>query len=258
MIWHHIEKGHGRPLVLLHGIGMSGDAWQPVMDRLAVQRRVIAFDIPGFGGTPGLENVEPNSLAMVASLGESLRKMGIDEPVDIVGNSLGGRIALDAAAEGLARSIVCISPAGLWRETGPAHLEYLFTAMRKGYQMMPGVTEGLLRTRVGRTVIMAGAVAARGWKIPAKDAIHSARMFADSHHFEPIFNAFRPPFDQAHRIEVPCTVAFGDFDMVFPVGTRDKNRVPAHTHWLRLPRCGHVPMWDHPELVSHVIMQGTH
>lgn len=54
MIWHHVEKGQGRPLVLLHGIGMSSDAWAAVFDRLAVQRRVIAFDIPGFGRTPGL------------------------------------------------------------------------------------------------------------------------------------------------------------------------------------------------------------
>lgn len=258
MIWHHIEKGHGRPLVLLHGIGMDSEAWQPVMDRLAVQRRVIAFDIPGFGKTPGLQDVEPNSLAMVESLSQSLKKMGIEEQVDIVGNSLGGRIALDAAAEGLASSVVGISPAGLWKEAGPVHLEPMFGAMRQAIKLMPGVSEALLKTTVGRTVIMAGAVSARGWKMPAKEAIRSAKMFADSHHFDDIFDAFRPPFIGAHKINVPCTIAFGDFDMVFPVGTRDKTRAPAHTHWVRLPGCGHVPMWDHPELISHVILQGTH
>ena len=75
MIWHHVEKGQGRPLVLLHGIGMSSDAWAAVFDRLAVQRRVIAFDIPGFGRTPGLpEHIEPNAEAMVASLTKFLSK----------------------------------------------------------------------------------------------------------------------------------------------------------------------------------------
>ena len=171
MIWHHIEKGHGRPLILLHGIGMNSEAWAPVMDRLAIQRRVIAFDIPGFGKTPGIEGREPDSAAMVESLGQSLRKMGIDEPVDMVGNSLGGRIILDAAADGLARSIVGISPAGLWRETGPGHIEPMFGAMRKVYQAMPAVADRLLKTTVGRTVIMAGAVSARGWKMPAHEAI---------------------------------------------------------------------------------------
>ena len=101
MIWHHIEKGHGRPLILLHGIGMNSDAWVPVLDRLAVQRRVIAFDIPGFGRTPGIADQEPNAGAMVESLGQSLHQMGITEPVDVVGNSLGGYIALEAAAQGL-------------------------------------------------------------------------------------------------------------------------------------------------------------
>src|SRR5690349_3737798 len=47
--WHHVERGRGRPLVLLHGIGMSHAAWTPVMGRLARERRVIAVDLAGFG-----------------------------------------------------------------------------------------------------------------------------------------------------------------------------------------------------------------
>lgn len=257
MIWHHIEKGHGRPLVLLHGIGMSADAWSPLIDRLAVDRRVIAFDIPGFGATPGLDTETPGSAEMVASLKQCLQRLGIHEPVDIVGNSLGGRIAFDAAAQGLARSIVCISPAGLWRQKGPAHLEPLFALMRKAYTAMPGMVERVLHNALGRTLIMSGAVAAQGWKMPVQDALRSARMFAESHHFDPIFDAFRPPFERGSDIKVPCTVAFGDLDFVFPAFTRDKSRAPQHTRWVRLPACGHVPMWDNPGLVSHVILRGT-
>jgi pimeloyl-ACP methyl ester carboxylesterase len=258
MIWHHVEKGQGRPLVLLHGIGMSSDAWAAVFDRLAVQRRVIAFDIPGFGRTPGLpEHIEPNAEAMVASLTESLRKMGIEGPVDIVGNSLGGRIALEAAAHGLARSIVGISPAGLWRNKAPFHLEHLFGAMRKAYSLMPELADRVLQSGVGRSLLMGGAVSLQAWKMPAPDAQRSARLFAQSHQFEPVFEAFRPPFHDAEKIIVPCTIAFGDLDFVFPLGTRDKSRAPRHTHWVRLPGCGHVPMWDNPDLVAHVILNGT-
>ena len=258
MSWHYIEKGQGRPLILLHGIGMNAQAWAPVFDRLAIQRRVIALDIPGFGKTPGLpDTVEPGPAAMVDGLRQTLHALGLQEPVDMVGNSLGGRIVLEAAAQGLARSVVGISPAGLWKNRGPDHLEYLFGAMRKAYQMMPRVSETLLRTTIGRTLIMAGAVSARGWKMPVEDAIRSAELFAQSHHFEPIFDAFRPPFTAGTSVKVPCTIAFGDFDMVFPLGTRDRSRAPAQTQWVRLPACGHVPMWDNPDLVSHVILSAT-
>ena len=258
MIWHHVEKGQGRPLILLHGIGMNSEAWGPVFERLAIQRRVIAFDIPGFGRTPALAaGREPNAAAMVESLGESLRMMGLEEPVDMVGNSLGGRIALEAAAAGLARSVVGISPAGLWRNKGPFHLEHLFGLMRKGYSLLPSVADRLLETTVGRTLLMGGAVSAQGWKMPAHEAQRAARMFAQAQQFEPIFEAFRPAFDRGEEIEVPCTIAFGDLDFVFPMGTRDKSRAPAHTHWVRLPACGHVPMWDDPDLVAHVILNGT-
>ncbi len=257
MIWHHIEKGHGRPLILLHGIGMTARVWLPVMDQLALQRRVIAFDVPGFGKTAPL-TTEPTVHNMVVSLKQCLEEMGLHDSVDIVGNSMGGYMALQAAAEGLARSVVALSPAGLWEEAGPPHIEHMFAAMRKAYRLMPNVVESLLKTAPGRTIMLAGAVAAKGWRVPVEDAIHSARMFAASDEFDAIFEGLRAPFTGSGKIDVPCTIAYGDFDWVFPIGTRKKSRAPAHSRWLRLPGCGHVPMWDNPNLVVHTILQGTH
>ena len=49
-------------------------------------------------------------------------EMGIELPVDIAGNSLGGSMALEAARRGIARSVVAISPAGLWKEHGALHV----------------------------------------------------------------------------------------------------------------------------------------
>ena len=50
--WHYCDTGTGRPLVLLHGIGMSHAAWNPVTPYLRETRRVIAFDVAGFGLHP--------------------------------------------------------------------------------------------------------------------------------------------------------------------------------------------------------------
>lgn len=258
MKWHHIEKGQGRPLILLHGIGMNSEAWTPVFDRLALQRRVIALDIPGFGRTPSLSGgVAPDAASLTDALSQSLRQMGLDEPVDMVGNSLGGRIVLEAAAAGLARSVVAISPAGFWKEKGPRHLESLFGAMRQGYKKLPGVADKALGTGVGRTLLMGAAVSPRVWKMPTHEARKAARLFAESSQFDPVFDAFRPPFERGADVQVPCTIAFGDLDLVFPLGTRDRSRAPAHAHWLRLSACGHVPMWDNPGKVAHLILNGT-
>ena len=63
---------------------------------------------------------------LVDSLERSMRAMRIEPPVDIAGNSLGGYMALEAAKRGIARSVVAISPAGLWRGHGAPHVPYVF------------------------------------------------------------------------------------------------------------------------------------
>ena len=52
MMWNRLDVGSGRPLVLLHGIGMSHKAWNPIVPILSQSRRVIAFDVAGFGDSP--------------------------------------------------------------------------------------------------------------------------------------------------------------------------------------------------------------
>ena len=45
------RSGTGAPLVLLHGIGLSRQSWDPVVPALARHFDVIAVDLPGFGGS---------------------------------------------------------------------------------------------------------------------------------------------------------------------------------------------------------------
>ncbi|MHB8509284.1 MAG: alpha/beta fold hydrolase, partial [Candidatus Dormibacteria bacterium] len=53
------------------------------------------------------------------------------------------------------------------------------------------------------------------------------------------------------------TVAFGQRDLLMRRRARVRDQLPAHTRWVSLPRCGHVPMWDNPGLVSEVILAGA-
>ena len=51
---HHIRRGTGKPLLLIHGLGGHWQSWNPIIDDLAAEREVIAVDLPGFGRTPKL------------------------------------------------------------------------------------------------------------------------------------------------------------------------------------------------------------
>jgi pimeloyl-ACP methyl ester carboxylesterase len=260
--WHRIERGDGRPLVLLHGIGMSAAAWEPVLDGLTGGgRRVIAFDMPGFGETPVLpDGVEPTPAAIAQALGEELGRLGINLPVDIAGNSLGGYVALEAARLGLARSVVGLSPAGLWPQGAgrPRSAALLFSAGRRGGASFPGLTDRLLRTAVGRTVLMSGLAGARPWRMPAEAAVAAGRAFAAAPGFDAAYRASgRDRFRGGQTITVPVTVAYGSRDVLISKSHRQRDQLPSHTRWLTLRGCGHVPMWDDPEQVTRVILEGT-
>ena len=70
---------------------MSHSAWNAVMPFLHETRRVIAFDTAGFGSTPPLpQGTAPTVHNLVDGLDQSLREIGVEGPVDVAGNSLGG------------------------------------------------------------------------------------------------------------------------------------------------------------------------
>ncbi|MGK8557250.1 alpha/beta fold hydrolase [Nocardia gipuzkoensis] len=64
-------------------------------------------------------------------------------------------------------------------------------------------------------------------------------------------------FEGGQTITVPVTIAFGSRDYILTRGSRNRGQLPAHHQWIALPGCGHVPMWDAPDLVADVILAGS-
>jgi pimeloyl-ACP methyl ester carboxylesterase len=249
-----MQKGEGRPVVLLHGIGMSHRAWLPVVDRLARQRRVIAFDTAGFGGSAPLPARHvPDVPSLVASLGESLHAMGIHEPVDIVGNSLGGLMALEAARQKLASRVVGISPAGLWRHKAPFFIKPLFHSMRFTLKRLPGVSQRAVSLPLLREALLAVPLSAGSRHMPTSAAVGTLHDFVNCDAFERTLNAIEP-FKGGRGLDVPVSVAFGRRDWLLTRSARLRDELPAHTRWTEPANWGHVPMWVDPVGVADYIL----
>lgn len=87
------ESGAGIPLLLIHGYPLTRRMWAPQFSTLAAHARLIAPDLPGFGGSPAdqaASKVEDFAAALVGLLDE----LGITQPAVICGFSMGGYIAL--------------------------------------------------------------------------------------------------------------------------------------------------------------------
>ena len=237
---------------------MTHCAWNAVMPRLGSTRRVIAFDIAGFGATPPLpEATLPTVAHLVDGLDQSIRQIGLDVPVDICGNSLGGGMALEAARRGIARSVVAISPIGLWKEKPPPHVKYIFGGLRFMTRNFPRVSKTSMRIAWLRELLLAMPISLGSRRMPAEDAVRAVSDLATSTAFEETFEQTRTPFVGGRDIAVPVTVAFGDRDWILTSESRRRNKLPAHTNWVEKRGWGHVPMWVDPEDVSQLILQGT-
>lgn len=228
------------------------------MGRLARERRVIAVDLAGFGRSAPLpDDVVPTQEHLLEGLRDTLRSLGLVEPVDLAGNSLGGQLALTAAQEGLARSVVALSPAGLWSTLrSPAHTRLILKAAHVALSRLPRTGETTARSRIGRTLLFALPVTSRGWRIPPDDAVEVVRSFRGAAGFDRTFAASER-FTGGDRIRVPITVAFGTRDWLLTRSCQFRSGLPAHTRWLESRGWGHVPMWDDPDGVARLILQGT-
>ena len=109
------------PVLLLHGIGRSLEDWSAQHDRLSECHRVISTDLAGFGlsdrlpGPATIRSLTDGVLGTLDALGET-------RPLHVMGNSLGGAIALmllGSAPERVA-TLTLADPAGFGSEVTPA------------------------------------------------------------------------------------------------------------------------------------------
>jgi len=172
--------GAGTPLVLLHGVGGTWRVWRPVLPLLERWHAVFAPTLPGHCGADRLPaGVAPSIDALADGVAEQLDRAGIDR-AHIVGNSLGGWIALELARRGRARSVVLFGPAGAWRSA--ARMTAVATGLRLSFVLLArqaGRAEAIARRRRARRLLLATQVEHPDRVDPAEFAA-SIRAMKDS------------------------------------------------------------------------------
>jgi 2-succinyl-6-hydroxy-2,4-cyclohexadiene-1-carboxylate synthase len=95
--YHIEEKGKGFPLLLFHGFTGDSLTWEPLYQHWSIHSRLIAIDIIGHGKSDSSPEMERyDLLSVVKDIKKILERMGVDK-ADILGYSMGGRLALSFA-----------------------------------------------------------------------------------------------------------------------------------------------------------------
>jgi pimeloyl-ACP methyl ester carboxylesterase len=192
--------GDGRPLILLHGGLGSGEMFGPVRPALAEGHQVIAVDLQGHGRTADIDR--PIDVQLMADdIAALIDYLGLDRP-DLVGYSLGGAVALFAAAKypaKVGRLVVTspnLRPDDLHPEMRPqqgqlnsAAAEFMTdTPMYQLYQQVAPRPEDFPRLLDKIGALMAQgydhAEAVRSLQVPTLIVAADADMAPPSHHVE--------------------------------------------------------------------------
>lgn len=93
----HIQRPRGarQTFLFIHGIGASGDHWQPVIDKLPDDIRIVTIDLLGFGDSPAPKWAVYNAKTQARSVLTTIIKLRIRTPIVIVGHSLGALVAIE-------------------------------------------------------------------------------------------------------------------------------------------------------------------
>jgi pimeloyl-ACP methyl ester carboxylesterase len=242
------QSGRGEPIVLLHGVGSSRVVWRHVTTLLDRERLVLAPDLPGFGQSRAAAprfDLQTTAEALAGPLAE--RAGG---PFDLVGNSLGGAVALVMALQHheWVRRLVLVAPAGFSpRPRALALAAGALTGPAMSARRILGTP--IAASPTARRTLLWGAIA-EPQRLAADDARMMLRASRGSTRIGPAVTAVLQ-IDlraQLSRLEVPLGLIWGERDRVIPVSTLDTIRelrpdLVAET----IPGAGHVPQVERPE-----------
>lgn len=245
-----LTAGVGKAVILIHGLGATKGSFLPTVAALADSFQTIALDLPGFGDSIkplGAAYHAPFFARAVVSL---LDALGI-ERAHLIGNSMGGRVALEVGLRYPERvgRLVLLAPSLAWRrERRWAPLVRLLRPELGLLQLAPRwIVEAVLQRLIpvaGSSWVQAGVdeflrayLTARG-----RAAFYAAarQIYLEEPH------GIKGFWTRLKLLEPAALFVWGQQDSLVPIAfaAHVKSTLPAARH-LELD-CGHVPQLERP------------
>ncbi len=252
--------GDGDPVVLLHGIARTHADWTEQHELLGDRYRVYSVDLAGFGATDPLPG--RYSLRALADFVERfLDAVGVREQAHLVGNSLGGAVAMQLAVQSpeRVRTLALVNSAGFGREVTIA-LRLLAVRGLAALLLRPS-RAGARRVEqslyVDRSLVTDERVE-YGYRIATRP--HATRVMVDLARNLGSFRGVR----QAWRDEllaavasrtVPTLVVWGERDLILPATHLEAARtLLPHARLHLFHDTGHMPQVERAEEFSKLLV----
>jgi pimeloyl-ACP methyl ester carboxylesterase len=259
----YLEAGTGPPVVLLHGLGATNASMLPTLADLSHDHRVLAPDLPGFGDSAKpVQSYDPAFYARW--LMAFLDAVGAPRAV-VVGNSMGGRIAIELALQAPERvdRLVLFAPSMAFKRFREATT--LVRLVASEIAAMPMVVPRPLVLAALRLMFARPERLRDAWYAAAADEF--VRVFATARGRMAFFSAARQIYlEEAHgehgfwerlsALTTPALFIWGERDQLVP--SRFAPHVEAALPGARsvvFEDCGHVPQFEHPGRTHQLVRE---
>ena len=255
---HYVLRGQGPDLVLIHGASGNLRDMLPLVDLLAPNYRVIAFDRPGLGYSEALSAGNESLRGQAAALRQAALQLGAPHPI-VVGQSYGGSVALAWALETPPPALVLISAPSLpW--SGKLDIWYRLTDGPAGPLIFVPLAAAFVPDSYGlRSIdeIFRPGPALQGYaeSIGIPLALRKASLWNNAEQV----NALRGQLVQMERrykgLALPVEVIHGTDDAIVPLAIHSQplSALLPNATLTIVAGAGHMPHHSHPDIVLAAI-----